>query len=387
MLAGTGEINLTGILSRFGVTENADELSRKLTAWATRAGWVFSGVVSLGLLPFLLPKRLMRSGLRPGRTIERVVFWVATRALVVGLPLVLFAFLARENISQYNEKRTQLSWFDIGRARETRFWNQVRDEHQRGKEPGKTIWEAVLADPGYRKFRDEQTDDERKHAREANATSQPDEPDAWVMPYVLSPQTMTDEANLINEHMGLGMRLWYILDCWHGGRDNQVRQIVDRLAKARQQREAIFQHLNDWIAPQVEEDSKHESWVAVTKSISSTLPSASKPIDNSDTTSARRSAGHWLPRCFRRSGPRTNCVATSRPGRASRCRTRPRSRLLHRYGRMGWATFDKQWISCQRRQTRRKMFGCCSRTSSQDTRTFARRQQSCSGTSTVRTDG
>ena len=60
------------------------------------------GLLGAGLLPLLHPKRLLQSGLRPGRWWERLVFSVVTALMLLGVPLLLIGFLARENISGFN---------------------------------------------------------------------------------------------------------------------------------------------------------------------------------------------------------------------------------------------------------------------------------------------
>lgn len=68
-------------------------------------GEVWGPIVALiigGLLPFLSPKRLLQSGLNPAHDWERYIFKIATTALLVGLPMLLVGWLAKENISGFN---------------------------------------------------------------------------------------------------------------------------------------------------------------------------------------------------------------------------------------------------------------------------------------------
>lgn len=60
------------------------------------------GLILGGLVPFLTPKRLLQSGLNPQKDWERYVFAAASAALLVGIPLLLVGWFARENISGYN---------------------------------------------------------------------------------------------------------------------------------------------------------------------------------------------------------------------------------------------------------------------------------------------
>lgn len=66
--------------------------------------FIFTVIVA-SLLPYLTPKKLLRSGAEPRNTKEKYLFWIATRALAFGVPFILVAIFARENISGWNERR------------------------------------------------------------------------------------------------------------------------------------------------------------------------------------------------------------------------------------------------------------------------------------------
>ncbi len=57
------------------------------------------------LLPYLRPQDLIRSGTQPRTPVHGWIFQIASYGFLVGLPLVLFGFMARENISDYNATR------------------------------------------------------------------------------------------------------------------------------------------------------------------------------------------------------------------------------------------------------------------------------------------
>ena len=75
---------------------------------------VVFGLLVGALLPLLKPKRLLQSGLQPQAWWERHVFSVTSLAVVVGVPVVVVALLAKENISgEYERPDREISAFDI----------------------------------------------------------------------------------------------------------------------------------------------------------------------------------------------------------------------------------------------------------------------------------
>ena len=162
-LVGTGDIDLSFFSRRLGVDEVPQETSRLLTEKTRTVGYVFGGLVVLALLPFLVPRRLLRSGVRPRKSVERVIFWLATRALLLGVPLVVFGILARENISHFNEKRPFLRVQDLERPEV--FWAQVVDEYKANREPGKSI--LLAAQRAFdREYVDRESAEGRRHGVE-----------------------------------------------------------------------------------------------------------------------------------------------------------------------------------------------------------------------------
>lgn len=67
------------------------------TFWATVLGLTLGGLV-----PFLAPKRLIQSGLKPKNDWERWAFALASIAALVGVPLLIISSVAREDFSGYN---------------------------------------------------------------------------------------------------------------------------------------------------------------------------------------------------------------------------------------------------------------------------------------------
>jgi hypothetical protein len=100
-LLGTGDISLaspTPSTSR-PANETIHAVSRTVLT-------VLIGAIGAALLPYLSPKRLLRSGTSPeSKPLERYVFWIASRALLFGVPFLFISFFARENISGWNAER------------------------------------------------------------------------------------------------------------------------------------------------------------------------------------------------------------------------------------------------------------------------------------------
>jgi hypothetical protein len=92
------------------------------------AKWLFFTVVAVGILPYFTPERLLRSGASDNpRWGEREIFRMTTAALFWGCPLFIFALLARENVSYYNNTRpdrNQLTRSSIGNW--DGFWGRVK---------------------------------------------------------------------------------------------------------------------------------------------------------------------------------------------------------------------------------------------------------------------
>ena len=120
-LFGNGDVSLN--------SEFLEEISRTIPKGTVRT-LIFTVIVA-SLLPYLTPKRLLRSGSDPRNTKEKYIFWVATRALAFGVPFIIFAFFAREDISGWNERRdSRLTPSGIrgGWDASSPIWGQVLDK-------------------------------------------------------------------------------------------------------------------------------------------------------------------------------------------------------------------------------------------------------------------
>jgi hypothetical protein len=131
VLFGNGDADLSFMTS----TPSADPWRPGNTLWASLAGITLGG-----LLPFLSPKRLIQSGTNPKRFWERWVFAMASTAALVGVPLLMVGYFAKEDISGYNsnsyrpldrgdidkvEALLETLWPIDGEAQKLRSWNQT----------------------------------------------------------------------------------------------------------------------------------------------------------------------------------------------------------------------------------------------------------------------
>ncbi len=107
-LVGTGDVSLTHLRDTYGVappTDIVNAISGNLKVY-------FLIALALALLPYLRISDLIRSGTRPRTAVEGWIFSIASRALLYGIPLVIFSWFARENLSRFNENR-QLEEFGV----------------------------------------------------------------------------------------------------------------------------------------------------------------------------------------------------------------------------------------------------------------------------------
>jgi hypothetical protein len=100
-LLGTGDIDLTHLRDQFGI-----EIPTQANRWITGdLKMLLLVALSLALLPYLRIRDLLRSGTHPRTAIEGWIFAIASRALLYGIPIVVFGWLARENISYFDQNR------------------------------------------------------------------------------------------------------------------------------------------------------------------------------------------------------------------------------------------------------------------------------------------
>lgn len=100
-LVGTGDVSLTHIRDTYGVAPPSDVVN----AITGNLKTYFLIALALALLPYLRISDLIRSGTRPRTAVEGWIFGIASRALLYGIPLVIFSWYARENLSHFNENR------------------------------------------------------------------------------------------------------------------------------------------------------------------------------------------------------------------------------------------------------------------------------------------
>ena len=126
-LLGIGDIDTDTLLHRLGIniSRETKQHMKSLMQWA------FYTLVIVGILPYLTPERLLRSGMADNpRFGERTIFQIATTMLFWGCPLAVFAFLARENISCYNtwrDNRYQLTRSSLQHWED--FWGKVKADY------------------------------------------------------------------------------------------------------------------------------------------------------------------------------------------------------------------------------------------------------------------
>ncbi|MFO0907072.1 MAG: hypothetical protein U0794_01680 [Isosphaeraceae bacterium] len=100
-LLGTGDISMTYLKDLYGIEPPQEEVHA--VRWQIQN--VLLVLLFAALLPYLRVHELIRSGTRPRNAVEGWIFAIASRALVYGLPLLIFAGVARENLSRFNANR------------------------------------------------------------------------------------------------------------------------------------------------------------------------------------------------------------------------------------------------------------------------------------------
>lgn len=148
-LLGTGDISLSRQSETLG--PDAQQSSPVIGYLKEGLRAAIFAVIGASLLPYLRPSRLMQSG-KSEKALEKYTFWAASRALVYGVPFVLIAIFATENISRYNEVRdprmvrSDLSPSDWHPW--SPFWRQVRAEAEEVTvplPPGAILWDTPAA--------------------------------------------------------------------------------------------------------------------------------------------------------------------------------------------------------------------------------------------------
>lgn len=101
LLIGNGDINIANIAYLFG-----GEDAKPSGVGLQTVGTAFVAFVAASLIPYFVPRRLIRSGTRPQSIWEKLAFASAIFAGAAGVPLIAIGFLAQEDISRFNERRT-----------------------------------------------------------------------------------------------------------------------------------------------------------------------------------------------------------------------------------------------------------------------------------------
>ena len=102
LVAGTGDIAL---VSHRDVGQIGQEGESTISAIAKRSAFGMGLAIATALLPYLQPQMLIRSATAKKSGISRLIYRAASVALLFGIPLVLFWYFSRENISNYEQTR------------------------------------------------------------------------------------------------------------------------------------------------------------------------------------------------------------------------------------------------------------------------------------------
>jgi Patatin-like phospholipase len=142
-LLGTGDIQVTQIVSLLGLQPTSEELNS--VAGVLRI-LLIAPLIAL-IIPYLNPRRFLRSGHSPQASfLERMTFRVVTCVLLVGIPLFVFGYLARENVSGQNERRNGSFYpVEIGRGEVGHDWDAFWQRLQSESERSRTMMPDLLA--------------------------------------------------------------------------------------------------------------------------------------------------------------------------------------------------------------------------------------------------
>ena len=127
-LIGNGEID-TNTISTWVIGEPLSmETRRKVEQWVPTLIYSFLGA---SLIPYLTPRRLFRSGDEGAGSLEQLTFGFASAALVYGVPFLLVAYFARENVSLYSTRRIPLMTCNyFGEKRPPKIFQSIWTERQ-----------------------------------------------------------------------------------------------------------------------------------------------------------------------------------------------------------------------------------------------------------------
>ncbi|MDP6443993.1 MAG: patatin-like phospholipase family protein, partial [Pirellulaceae bacterium] len=97
-----GDFGLSSWITNFGLSPVVEQRANQVLAWVTT---IAGGLFATTLLPYVMPRTLLRSGGSRRGTPKSFIFHASGYALVFGAPLFVFYFLAHENLSGHNETR------------------------------------------------------------------------------------------------------------------------------------------------------------------------------------------------------------------------------------------------------------------------------------------
>lgn len=132
-LLGTGDIGIADLPRLFSLNPTTGDVN----AIADVLRVVIIAPLILFLVPYLNPRRFLKSGLSPKSVWERLTFKIVSFALLIGIPLLAFGYLARENVSGVNDRRdgtfrssSEVRNWNDGNAP---FWQRVEGESDEAK--------------------------------------------------------------------------------------------------------------------------------------------------------------------------------------------------------------------------------------------------------------
>lgn len=99
-LMGNGEFGMDWLSADTGVDASVIAVGTK-----SALQYLLYGVIGIGLLPYLSPSRLIRSGTAPAKISDRWIFAISSRVVVYGIPFLMVSWFAREDISDWSTHR------------------------------------------------------------------------------------------------------------------------------------------------------------------------------------------------------------------------------------------------------------------------------------------
>jgi hypothetical protein len=133
-------------MRHIALTYGTDPQSQAAGSIGRTLGTVIISAIGASLIPYLRPKALLRSGTNPQNSAEKYTFWIASRALLYGVPFVVVAYFAQENLSDYNRTRDSTLTFSEIKNWDTSYaplFLRIEDEWKQGPD------ESLRLLPGY----------------------------------------------------------------------------------------------------------------------------------------------------------------------------------------------------------------------------------------------